>query len=60
MSVMTGYCCVLNYCRKVSPLEGKKNRDTLLNKLVCVEVGQGVGGCASMCLYVGGWVCTVS
>ena len=59
---MTGYCCVLNFCRKVSPLEGSKNRDSLLKKLVCVcvEGGQGVGGCASMCVYLGGWVCTVS
>ena len=61
---MTRYCCVLNYCRKVSPLEGSKNRDSLLKKLVCVcvEGGRGVGGCGSMwmcihvCMCVGRWV----
>ena len=39
---LTGYYCVLNYCRKVSPLEGSKNRDSL-KKLVCVCVEGGTG-----------------
>ena len=29
---------VMDYCRKVSPLEVSKNRDSLLKKLVCVCV----------------------
>ena len=32
------YSDVMDYCRKVSPLEGSKNRDHLLKKLVRVCV----------------------
>ena len=56
---MTGYCCVLNYCRKVSPLEGSKNRDSLLKKLVCVCVCGGGGGVrmdVHPCVCVWGYV----
>ena len=62
ISVMTGYFCVLNYSRKVSPLEGSKNRDSLLKKLVCVCVYVGGTRCGWMCIHVcvGGWVCSVS
>ena len=36
ISVMIGYCSdLMDYCRKVSLLEGSKNRDSLLKKLVC-------------------------
>ena len=52
---MTGYCCVLNYYRKVSPLEGSKNRDSLLRKLVCV-CGGGTR-CGWMCIHVSVCVC---
>ena len=56
---MTGYCCVLNYCRKLSPLEGSKNRHSLLKKLVCVCVWRW-DGCGWMCIHVcvcvGGYV----
>ena len=40
---------VMDYCRKVSPLEGSKNRDCLLKKLVyvCVCV------CVCPCVCVG-------
>ena len=48
----------MDYCRKVVPLEGSKNGDSLLKKLVhlvwmwmCVWVG----GCV-VCVYGGGWV----
>ena len=34
---------VMDYCRKVSPLENSKNRDRLLKKLVCVCVCGWVG-----------------
>ena len=47
---MTGCCCVLNYCRKVSPLEGSKNRDTLLKKLV--GVCRDGTRCGWMCIHV--------
>ena len=49
---MTGCCCVLNYCRKVSPLEDSKNRDSLLKKLVCMCVCGGGTRCAWMCIRV--------
>ena len=57
---------VMDYCRKVSPLEGSNNWNSLLKKLVCVcvEIGQGNGGCASMCMcrwvgiYECVWMCT--
>ena len=45
----------MDYCRKVSPLEGSKNRDSLFKKLVrpcvCVCVCVGGGGGA------GDWLC---
>ena len=36
---------VMDYCRKVSPLEDSKNRDCLLKKLVCVY-------CVCVCVCV--------
>ena len=43
----------------MSPLEGSKNRDSLLKKLVCVYVeGDGVWVDVHPCAC--GWVCTVS
>ena len=56
---------VMDYCRKVGPLEGSKNRGSLPKKLVhlCVGVCEGgsVGGCACVCgcacvWCVGWWV----
>ena len=40
---------VMDYCRKVSPLEDSKNRDSLLKKLVRVCVCVCVGECMSVC-----------
>ena len=37
---------VMDYCRKVSPLEGSKNRDCLLKKLVRLCM------CVCVCVYV--------
>ena len=46
----------MDYCRKVSPLEGNKNRDSLLKKLVCVCVWR---RCEWMCIHVCGWECSL-
>ena len=50
---------VMDYCRKVSPLEDSKNRDCLFKKLVrlCVCVCMCVWvDVLCVCVYGGGWV----
>ena len=46
----------MDYCRKVSPLEYSKNRDSLLNKLVHVCVGWWVVICVCGWVVVCVWV----
>lgn len=56
---MTGYCDMTGFCRKMSSLEGNKNRDRLLKKLVRVWMSR--DGCvlvcgSVVCIYACVWV----
>ena len=51
---------VMDYCRKVGPLEGSKTRGSLPKKLVHLCVGVCEGGCVSGCACVHVLVCIVA